>query len=346
MYCGRACSLGYVFNGTTCIQCANHTYGELGPDYWAEGYVSTCTPCTLCEQWQYESEQCRYNQNRVCTTCRTRCNTGEYIVAPCNSTANMQCRPCVTRCPRDKYLSGTQCDGTSASDTVLAACQPCIGPEACQAGTQYLPSNCSGTERAPNTCAICSAPTCSFDTYRGGCGGYRDTQCLPYSTCPAGSYLSGKQRDRDGVCQPCRNCTLDGLPTIVACSRYENTVCGGTPCNRTQPCASSVDTRMYCDYAQNPSNPVCGKCPVRALLIPPGKGAEIANRRVCRTGTARTANSAWSAPAGRRARGAETWCARASARRAACRRAARPGSRRGTCRARRRARCRQAPASP
>lgn len=197
--------------------------------------------------------------------CSIKCNTGEYRVTQCNATADIQCSRCTTRCPRNKYLSGAQCDGTSTSDTVLASCQSCIGPEACQAGIQYLASNCSGTERSPIACTLCSNQACSFDTYRTGCGGYQNTQCVGYRACAAGWFLSGKQQDRDGVCQRCRNCTLDGLPTILACSRYEDTVCGGMVCNRTLPCNSSADSHFYCDYTQSPS--VCGKCPVRTHLL-------------------------------------------------------------------------------
>jgi hypothetical protein len=256
--CLWACNAGYGLQGSACGACPTGNYAGLRT---VDGVTTrVCMPCRVCVAGTYESSQCASLADRGCTACSYVCAASQYITAQCNTTAPIQCRPCSARCPTGKYLDGSLCSGLTTSDTVLNMCLGCIGPESCQAGTQYLPSNCSGTERAPNTCAVCSMPACGFDTYRGGCGGYWDTQCLGYRACAGGQYLSGKQQDRDGVCKACRNCTLEGLPTILACSRYEDTVCGGTACNRSRPCASSNDAHFYCDYT---GAPVCGRCPVR-----------------------------------------------------------------------------------
>jgi hypothetical protein len=139
--------------------------------------------------------------------------------------------------------------------------------EDCKPGQEYLSGNCTDG-LVKNSCVGCTQrPPCPPGYYNGGCGGYADTRCLPYRACAAGEYLSGQGDAVDGSCLKCRNCTAEGKQTLVVCSRYANTACGGELCGEATPCGGSTNnTKNFCDYLGLPSRPTCGVCPVSQLL--------------------------------------------------------------------------------
>jgi hypothetical protein len=268
---GRACNAGYQREGAACKACAWGTQYRLLQASLREGGVQTvCQPCATCTDTKtYESSACLPWQNRACATCLATCGEGRFVARGCNLTANTQCVACRPQCDAGSYRSTPQkCVGTDTYDVVLASCRSCLAVENCTVGETYLSGICTGAESSSNACAGCTQPPpCPPGYYNGGCGGYADTHCMPYRTCAAGEYLNGQGATVDGTCLKCRDCTAEGKQTMVGCSRYANTACGGELCGEATPCGGSTShVKNFCDYLGLPSRPTCGVCPVSQLL--------------------------------------------------------------------------------
>ena len=107
---------------------------------------------------------------------------------------------------------------------------------------------------------------CPANQYRGGCANYTNTRCLPFSQCAARvQYLAGESRSQDGVCTGCTNCSNLGLRTLRNCSTFDDAVCQGAACNRSNPCVTPAGlanrSRLFCDYTLGESRAFCGMCP-------------------------------------------------------------------------------------
>jgi hypothetical protein len=204
------------------------------------------------------------SQDRTCTACKTKCLGGQRITAECADRLDTQCKPCATQCGMNQYLSGAVCDGTTRDDTVLLGCLPCQTVTDCVPGVTYHPGNCTGAETAQKVCSVCQSRLCSAGFYSGGCGGFKETQCLPYTVCKNGTFLLGAGEANDGVCQPCRNCSLLGRAVETQCGGQRNTGCGGDRCNATSGCDETNNTKRYCNYLEDTgTGSLCGVCPVR-----------------------------------------------------------------------------------
>ncbi len=324
---GRSCNAGYDRSSSgLCVQCPAGNF-RLLPQPVAEGATLTkCAGCTSCQDGvNYETTTCTSTQDRVCSTCRASCGAGNRIQTRCTVTSNTVCVPCATKCPAGKYLTDDVCGGSTTNDVVLDNCLACLTESDCAPGRTFLNGLCDGTGKAKNACQGCTPKTCNSGYYSGGCGGLSDTQCLPYRMCKAGEYLSGASGTTDGQCVPCSaSCSVLGLTTVASCSRFADTVCGGDMCGAGKPC---IGSRRFCDYLATPEQPSCGSCPVRererCVFFPCGiiPVADLGGAR--RTGTARTATSAWSARRERHATRQGRWRAWASARAASDRGATR-----------------------
>ena len=140
----------------------------------------------------------------------------------------------------------------------------CLVPQNCTSG-YYLSKTCAGTEYYPNECTVCSqdvvAAGCRSDQYYGGCGGYNNSRCLDIAACPTGQYRYGKTYKTPGICRNCSTCTTSGLNQSRACGGFKDTVCVGVRCGTNLTCASSFETKYYCDYGIGKDFPTCGICP-------------------------------------------------------------------------------------
>lgn len=258
----RTCNAGYQrsSSGSACVACAAGTDFRVAQTDLRESVTQQkCQACTACVAGAtYESGACTATRDRVCTACTGQCGPGQRISSVCTVTQNTQCAACATACAAGKYLSGDKCTGTTQTDVVLDSCRACLSESECEAGKTYLNFACSGSGLSKNACSGCSSRVCPAGQYSGGCGGLKDTQCLPYTACGAGFFLSGWGETTNGVCVRCRDCAGQGLVTKAACSAYFDAVCGGQVCGPGQPCSAGG----FCDYVSLPSSPSCGACPV------------------------------------------------------------------------------------
>lgn len=277
---GRICNVGYQrwaleapSSGWICKACSAFTGGDYYTPAQSVPYpVYTCTLRKTCNRnpgagvLEFEPAPSAYglSQDRTCTACKTVCPGGQRISAECADRADLQCTPCAKQCGMNQYLSGAVCDGTTRTDTVLAGCLPCQTVTDCVPGVTYHPGNCTGAETAQKVCSVCQSRLCSAGFYSGGCGGFSPTQCLPYTVCKNGTFLLGAGEANDGVCQPCRNCSLLGRAVETACGGQRNTGCGGDRCNVTSGCDETNNTKRYCNYLEDTgTGSLCGLCPVR-----------------------------------------------------------------------------------
>lgn len=248
---------------TSCVACsAGSTYRTTAMNrVSAAAEINKCYACKTCLGTEYRSTACTITANAVCVSCSTSCLAGQYQSKACTATANRVCSACATRCPAGKYLSSVRkCSGKTAYDEVVANCIACKQPSECGPGF-YLSAACVGTETVSNYCKTCSLGNCGPSQYRSLCGGYSDTQCVEFRTCPANHYLAGESRTQDGACRACSTCE-----TGVArpCTRYEDVVCEGQPCNAAIPCErrSNVSRLSYfCDFSSGAEYATCGVCP-------------------------------------------------------------------------------------
>jgi hypothetical protein len=252
------------------VACQSGAEYRVGEDI-PEGNVSTvCKACQSCSPGStFETGACVPWKDRVCAGCTGGCGAGQRIVRDCNTTADTACAPCVTGCAAGQYRSTLEtCSGTSKVDAVLASCARCLVVGDCTPGVSFLLSNCTGAETQINVCRGCSQLSCAEGFYSGGCGGYRDTTCLPRPTCSAGQFLLGASEIVAGACVPCRSCAAAGLAQVAACGLDKDARCGGQACNFTVGCttAQAGDAgAYYCDVlpgAGSSAKGQCGVCPV------------------------------------------------------------------------------------
>jgi hypothetical protein len=267
----RDCIAGYYRNGqNACAQCGADKYREASQNLVSEsltGITNQCSSCTICPTkaagvaGQYLTRACAHNLDTGCTACSSSCLKGQYKQYECNSTSDVVCQACTTVCPAGKYKSGQTCGGEAFEDEVLKACVLCRAANSCDNG-YYLDKACTGSEDDSNRCLPCDAKkVCPAGQYRGGCTGYTDTTCVPYTSCTAGQYLSDESADKDGKCMPCSACT--GLTTMRACTKLDDTVCQGSTCDGTLPCpllTPSGRSAYFCNY-DTVRDSTCGVCP-------------------------------------------------------------------------------------
>lgn len=270
----RICNIGYqkydyLSQGFQCRPCS--AFGDYyTPAVTGAFPIYTCTPRTTCKSTEFEPAGLTYTgaQDRTCTACRTVCPAGQRITAACSARADLQCTPCATQCGMNQYLSGATCDGTTWDDTVLRGCLPCQTVTDCKPGVTYHPGNCTGTEISQKLCVLCQRIQCNAGYWSGGCGGFSPTQCIKYTTCPAGQYLSGTGESNDGVCQACRDCAAIGRAVATPCGGQRNTGCSGDSCNATSGCDSTNNTMRYCNYVEDTGQgALCGVCPVSPFVL-------------------------------------------------------------------------------
>jgi hypothetical protein len=335
---GRICNVGHQrwndpSTGWMCKACSAFTGGDFYTPAQAASVLYPVYACSLrktCNRSpgaglvvEFEpAKSVSYgpSEDRVCTACRTACPATQRISAECADRLDTQCTPCATKCGMNQYLSAAVCDGTTRTDTVLLGCLPCQTVTDCVPGVTYHPGNCTGAERSQTVCSVCLSRLCSAGFYSGGCGGFTPTQCLPYTVCRNGTFLLGAGEANDGVCQPCRNCSLVGRAVETACGGQRNTGCGGDRCNATSGCDETNNTKRYCNYLEDTgTGSLCGVCPVRLFFcllgaLLGGKTGRLTHDVCGSSGTMRTARSASSAPRGGRACERATWRAKGSAR--------------------------------
>ena len=258
--CPWDCNAGYYRTaGKACAPCtAGSTFAAASAMRTMDSALpNTCTPCTTCSldatnplRSSYESSPCTVTSNRICTACKTTCNAGFYV-GTCTLTSNTACLPCKTSCPSGSYISGF-CSGTQASDVIT--CIPCTSYTTCRPGT-FIPSNqCPGNTYADVLCRRCTDLSCAYGFYEQNCNQTQDKQCVAYTKCPAGQYLTSRSATSDGTCVTCTACSsTPGLSTLAPCAAYTDTVCGGIRCNQSNPCAAN--------YFCNPISSTCGRCP-------------------------------------------------------------------------------------
>ena len=262
---GRTCNAGYErLPGGTCLQCEYGKQFRVADALLVEGAaVVPCRACTECEAGKtFETAPCLPWKDRVCTPCTGVCRDGQRVVRGCNKTADTACEACATQCAAGQYRSTTATclAGAGTVDVVLASCRACVTVDQCEPGKTYLSGNCTGRETTINACSGCSSwLACPSGYYRGGCGGYSDTRCLPYPVCAAGQFLDGAGESTPGTCKTCRSCAAAGLSQQQACTAQKDTVCGGQACSLASACPGAT---QYCYLIVVAPLGQCGACPV------------------------------------------------------------------------------------
>ena len=251
--CPWDCNAGYYKQGNACLSCtAGSNFAPASALRTRDDVVipNACRSCANCiASVSYQLSPCTTTTDRTCQPCASTCSPG-YYMGQCNITTNTPCIPCKTRCPSGYYITGS-CSGSSISDSV--ACVPCTSYTTCRPGTFILPNQCPGTTQSDVYCQRCTDLSCSYGFYEQPCNQTQNTQCLQYTQCPSGKYLAARTSTSDGACVACTSCALFNLTQLVACSVYDDTVCGGKKCNQSSPCPSN----FFC----NPLGSTCGRCP-------------------------------------------------------------------------------------
>lgn len=251
--CPWDCTEGYYKLGNACVSCtAGINFAPASAKRTRDDVVipNACISCTNCiASVSYQLSPCTTTTDRTCQPCASTCSPG-YYMGQCNITTNTPCIPCKTRCPSGYYITGS-CSGSSTSDSVT--CVPCTSFTTCRPGTFIPPNQCPGTTPSDVYCQRCTDLSCSYGFYEQACNQTQNTQCLQYTQCPSGKYLAARASTSDGACVSCTTCALFNLTQLVACSVYDDTVCGGKHCNQSSPCPSN----FFC----NPLGSTCGRCP-------------------------------------------------------------------------------------
>jgi len=257
--CPWDCNAGFYKQNLACIPCNIGFYASAlalrtSDQQTTPNQCIACITCTIDTTYNpsnsfYQSSPCTTTTNRICTSCSTTCSAGFYV-GQCTTLSNTQCIPCKTTCNNGFYMTGS-CSGLLSYDSIT--CTACTSYTTCRPGTFLLPNQCPGTTYSNVYCVRCTDLSCAAGYYEQDCNATQDKRCVQYTQCPAGKYLSGRSATSDGTCTTCTNCTKSSLSTLLTCSAYVDSVCGGVRCNQSNPCPKN--------YFCNPIGSTCGRCP-------------------------------------------------------------------------------------
>lgn len=270
LYC-IACPAGYFNNQTkssNCSQCAVGMYSDSpksvecldckggsvanlnqtkcicpGFQVYNQSYTSSstinlwkCSPCTPhCKYGEeFMTQECTFNQDIVCQTCRKECPTGKYITSNCTAAQDTGCTSCSVGCKVGSFMS------VPCTKTNNMICSQCT--QACPTSRFAILSIC--TFGKDLTCVLCPPGTYSpkNDGTIGGC-----VQCPPGSItvnvttgidensciqCAAGMYSNPNQTQ----------CLNSCLPSTYPNSKQSCALCPPFTTGDGSGCMADMDT--------------------------------------------------------------------------------------------------------
>ena len=217
--CEWECGVGYVREGSVCVECSAGTYYSVA--------VGGCVACTAsCGVGLQVSGACTRLSDTVCSPCALPpagsvfggsaecgfvCDVG---VLPMNAVFVDATVSCEWTCVNDTYDTGAG---------ACAACSSCGAGETEATGcTSSVDTQCSPCTSLPEGAEYTTANSCAWT-----CGNvpsdaaYVDASINCTWTCDGGYYASGNE------CFACDSCLL-GFGTDSTCTSTQNAVC--TPC--------------------------------------------------------------------------------------------------------------------